>query len=158
MKLGSGKAIVILAGCAFLAASGGYGYGRLRAYLSEPPAETADGAETDPAKKPEFVDVGQLVVPVMKDGRTTAFILTQITLEAAGKEMAEALRQRLPNARSALLQSLFGLSAGGAFDTRTVEPVKVARALKENLNQELKGNLVKAVLIDRLLRQENTKN
>jgi flagellar FliL protein len=146
----------VFAACAALAAAGGYGLGRLQLYgdAAAAPAASAPGAE---AAGPFYVEVGQLMVPVLVDGRTTAFILTQVTLEAAGAEQASLIRRRLPHARNALLQGLFGLAGAGAFDGPAVDPAAAARALKQAANEQLGAELVKTVLIDRLLRQENTR-
>ncbi len=156
----TGLAVFVL--CAALAAAGGYGLGRLQ--RAEAATAAAPGATTDKsAEKPEeaggpfYVDVGQLMVPVLADGRTTAFILTQITLQTGSADQANLIRRRLPHARNALLQALFGLAGSGAFDGPSVDPAAVARSLKQAAGDQLGPGLVRAVLIDRLLRQENTR-
>lgn len=154
MKVTFLKALVIVVGCAALAAGAGYGLGRIQ--TATPAAEST----ADNAKKPEpqFVDVGQLVVPVFVEGKTSAFVMIQVTLEAVNDKAATQLRSRLPVARSVVLQSLFGLAANGAFDARTADPAGVAKSLRQSLNQELSTELVKTVLIDRLLRQDNSRS
>ncbi|HYD69571.1 hypothetical protein [Azospirillum sp.] len=152
----------VVAICAALAAGAGYGLGRFQLYSEAAAAApapgsaqgTAPGAE---AAGPFYVDIGQLMVPVLADGRTTAFILAQITLEAASADQANLIRRRLPHARNALLQGLFGLAGSGAFDGPSVDPAAAARTLKQAANEQLGSELVKAVLLDRLLRQENTR-
>ncbi len=149
--------------CAALAGAAGYGAGRLQLMLgaeekapAEPQAEavaemTADGPG------PFYVEVGQLMVPVLVEGRTNAFILTQITLQAGSADQANVLRRHLPHARNALLQALFGMAGAGAFDGPAVDPAAVARSLKQATAEQLGPELVRAVLIDRLMRQENTR-
>lgn len=56
-----------------------------------------------------------------------------------------------------MLQGLFGLAGSGFFDGPPVDPAVAARALKQATNEQLGAELVKAVLIDRLLRQGNTR-
>lgn len=152
----TGLAIFIL--CAALAAAGGYGLGRLQGAEAAPNAATGATAEKpDDAGDPIYVDIGQLMVPVLADGRTTAFILTQITLQTNSTDQANLIRRRLPHARNALLQALFGLAGSGAFDGPSVDPAAVARSLKQAAGDQLGPDLVRAVLIDRLMRQENTR-
>ncbi len=149
------KPVIAFGAAAVLAFATGYGAGRFQMWREVmPPAAPQIAEATD---GPFYVEAGQLVVPVWLDGRTQAFILTQITLEAAGTEEANLLRRRLPQARSALLQSLYGLAGSGFFDGPTVVPAEAARALQDGANAQLGQPLVKAVLIDRLLRQDNTR-
>lgn len=154
----TGLAIFVL--CAALAAAGGYGLGRLQqAQAASAPGSTADkpGEKPEETGGPFYVDVGQLMVPVLADGRTAAFILTQVTLQTGSADQANLIRRRLPHARSALLQALFGLAGSGAFDGPSVDPATVARSLKQAAGEQLGPDLVRAVLIDRLMRQENTR-
>lgn len=158
------KAVFLFMVAAGIAFAGGYGYGRYETTRDVPAPLDAKAATTSaPASAavsedgPYYVDAGQLVVPLLQRGRTVAFILTQITLEVGDTDQAQALRRRLPRARSALLQSLFGLASAGRFDGPAVDPEGVAAALLTGANEALPGNPVRAVLIDRLLRQDNTR-
>ena len=146
--------------CAAMAGAGGYGLGRLQLHSAAAPATPADDAvaeTTDGSGGPFYVDVGQLMVPVMVDGRTNAFILTQVTVQTGSADQANRIRRLLPHTRNALLQALFGLAGAGTFDGPSVDPAAVARSLKQAATDQLGPALVKAVLIDRLLRQENTR-
>jgi len=154
------KAIVVTVGLAFVAGAIGFGAARLHVATGEAPKELtgpATPAELAEKPKPEFVDVGQMVVPVLKAGKTQAFILSKLTLEAADSEAAAILKDRIPNARSVLLQTLYGLASSGAFENNDTDPKAVAETLKISLNDGMKSPLVKTVLIDRLLRQDNTR-
>lgn len=143
---------------AAVAAGIGYGIGRLdlgtRAASEQAAADKEKPLE---GPGPFLVDIGQLMVPVLVDGRTNAFILTQITLEAGSVEQANQIRRHMIHARSALLQGLFGLAGTGFFDGPTVDPAAASRALRQSANEQLGSNIVKGVLIDRLMRQENTR-
>ena len=59
---------------------------------------------------------------MLEGGRTIAFILTQVTLEASSAEDALLVRRRLPHARSAMLESLFDLAGHGRFNGPAVDP------------------------------------
>ncbi|MGQ9369326.1 hypothetical protein [Azospirillum sp. ST 5-10] len=160
------KALLLFSVAAGLAFAGGYGAGRyeLAARAAAPPADGAQEAEEpagrageDGAAGPYYVEAGQFVVPVLAQGRTEAFILAQVTLEAGDGEGADLVRRRLPHARSAMLEGLFGLAQSGAFDGPAVDPAAVAGALRASANGQFSAGPVKAVLIDRLLRQDNSR-
>ncbi|KAA0572946.1 hypothetical protein FZ983_30895 [Azospirillum sp. B21] len=154
------KAVLLFAVAAALAFAGGYGFGRLKA-----PQDTAatgwPDAGASVAGGPYYVEAGQLVVPMLERGRTIAFILTQVTLEASSADDALLVRRRLPHARSAMLEALFDLAGHGRFNGPAVDPQGVATALLAGANGTLTSREstqpVRAVLIDRLLRQDNTR-
>lgn len=151
------KAVLLFAVAAALAFAGGYGFGRFETpqdAVPTAPAETVAGG-------PYYVEAGQLIVPMLERGQTIAFILTQVTLEAASADDALLVRRRLPHARSAMLEALFDLAGHGRFNGPAVDPQGVAIALLAGANGSLTGREsvqpVRAVLIDRLLRQDNTR-
>lgn len=154
------KAVLLFAVAAALAFAGGYGFGRIEA-----PQDTAAGGRPDAGSSvsggPYYVEAGQLVVPMLERGRTIAFILTQVTLEASSADDALLVRRRLPHARSAMLEALFDLAGHGRFNGPSVDPQGVATALLAGANGTLTSREstqpVRAVLIDRLLRQDNTR-
>lgn len=163
------KAVLSFAVAAALAFAGGYGFGRFDAL---PPAPAPGAPAAAPvAGNPHYVEAGQLVVPMLDQGRTVAFILTQVTLEAANADDALAVRRRLPHARSAMLEALFDLAGHGRFNGPSVDPQGVAAALLASANGSFAGlegggqgggqgggvRPVRSVLIDRLLRQDNTR-
>ncbi|MBK1840843.1 hypothetical protein JHL17_25895 [Azospirillum sp. YIM B02556] len=153
------KAVLLFAVAAALAFAGGYGFGRFEAPQGAGPTPAAP-AETV-AGGPYYVEAGQLVVPMLERGRTVAFILTQVTLEAGSADDALLVRRRLPHARSAMLEALFDLAGHGRFNGPAVDPQGVAAALLAGANGSLIGREtaqpIRAVLIDRLLRQDNTR-
>jgi hypothetical protein len=155
------KAVLLFAVAAALAFGGGYGFGRIEALQDSAPAAPAEPTSGGPY----YVEAGQLVVPMLERGRTIAFILTQVTLEASSADNALLVRRRLPHARSAMLESLFDLAGRGRFNGPAVDPQGVAAALLAGANGSFSVSLggresaqpVRAVLIDRLLRQDNTR-
>jgi len=155
------KAVLLFAVAAGLAFAGGYGFGRYETMPRPAPApDTAPAAVAGEVigTGPYYVELGQLVVPMLNKGRTVAFILTQITLEAGSNDQASLVRRRLPHARSALLETLFGLAGTGSFDGPAVDPLAVSTALLRSANTQFSSEPVKAVLIDRLLRQDNSRS
>ncbi|CAO3438332.1 hypothetical protein [Azospirillum doebereinerae] len=156
------KAVLLFAVAAGLAFAGGYGAGRYET-RPRPAAPPSDAAPTALAGEsigsgPYYVEVGQLVVPMLAKGRTVAFILTQITLEANSNDEASLVRRRLPHARSAMLETLFGLAGSGSFDGPAVDPLAVSAALLRSANGQYSSQPIRTVLIDRLLRQDNSRS
>ncbi|MCG5240936.1 hypothetical protein [Azospirillum doebereinerae] len=155
------KAVLLFAVATGLAFAGGYGAGR---YETMPrPTVPVDAAPAALAGEtigsgPYYVEVGQLVVPMLAKGRTVAFILTQITLEAGSNDEANMVRRRLPHARSAMLETLFGLAGSGSFDGPAVDPLAVSAALLRSANGQYSSRPIRTVLIDRLLRQDNSRS
>jgi len=150
------KAVLFFAVAAALAFAGGYGFGRFEAPQEAAPAAPAETV----AGGPYYVEAGQLVVPMLERGRTIAFILTQVTLEASSADEALLVRRRLPHARSAMLEALFDLAGHGRFNGPAVDPQGVATALLAGANGSFGRDApqpLRAVLIDRLLRQDNTR-
>ncbi|WP_042689966.1 hypothetical protein [Azospirillum sp. B506] len=150
------KAVLLFAVAAALAFAGGYGFGRIESAPDAPPAAPAETV----AGGPYYVEAGQLVVPMLERGRTIAFILTHITLEASSADDALLVRRRLPHARSAMLEALFDLAGHGRFNGPAVDPQGVATALLAGANGSFGREApqpLRAVLIDRLLRQDNTR-
>jgi flagellar FliL protein len=131
----------------------GAGYGGGLATTGAEPAGTPAAAPAGTG--PHYVEIGQLVVPVMDAGRTTSFVLAQITVEAAGETAAQQLRRELPHARNALLQGLYGLAADGFFEGTSVDPAEASRRLAEAAGRRFGPDVVKEVLFDRLLKQDN---
>ncbi|SMH63048.1 flagellar basal body-associated FliL family protein [Azospirillum agricola] len=158
------KAVLLFAVAAGLAFAGGYGYGRYEAMPRPAPPVPSPDAPPGPVAGetigtgPYYVEVGQLIVPMLAKGRTVAFILTQITLEAGSSDQANMLKRRLPHARSAMLETLFGLAGSGSFDGPAVDPLALSAALLRSANGSYSSPPVKAVLIDRLLRQDNSRS
>ncbi|WP_207477357.1 flagellar basal body-associated FliL family protein [Arenibaculum pallidiluteum] len=148
------RALILLAGATAAAFAGGYGAGLL-ARPSNPGAPAPAGTAAEEASASVFVDAGQFAVPVMAGGRTTAIVLAQLTVEASGPAQAEVMRQRLPTLRDALLQALFGLSGSGFFEGPAVDPAAAAQVLQKAAEERIGPGNVRAVLFERLLRQDN---
>ena len=135
------RLLLVTAAAAALAFAAGYGGGRLQvmreaAQANPDPAagQAASPGGTEEAGAPYYVDAGQFVVPVLSDGRTAAFILAKLTLEAASQDDANRLRRTLPHTRSALFQSLYGLAGAGSFEGSAVDLPGTEAALRRSAN------------------------
>lgn len=146
------KAPLLLALASALAFAGGYGAG----LLPRAGAATGDAVPLE-AAVPSYVGIGQFAVPVLRDGRTTSFVLAEVTLETTGPAAAETLRRHLPHVRDTLLQGLYGLAGEGFFDAPAVDPAAAAGTLGRRIEARLGPGLVRAVLFDRLMKQNNNR-
>lgn len=151
-------------GLVVLAAAMAFGVGFGAGWLDaghEPGGPSGTAVRADPiigTPTPDYyVEAGQFVVPVLSGGRTLAFVLAQVTVEAADGATADRLRRQLPHARNALLQALYGMAGSGAFDGDTTDVAAVGRALRDRLNEDLGAGTARTVLFDRLLRQPNSR-
>lgn len=64
---------------------------------------------------PQFVKVGPINVPVLRDGRVAQYLMLVVALEAKDADAAKQLENRMPQIKDAYLSSLFGalhISAG----------------------------------------------
>lgn len=151
------KAVLLFAAVVGAAFGAGYAWGTYDAMPEPEPPADAEAGDSHGQSGPYYVEAGQLVVPVLAKGRTLAFILAQVTLEARSNDEAILLRRRLPHARSAMLESLFGLAGSGSFDGPAVDTPAISAALLRSANESYANAPVKSVLLDRLLRQDNTR-
>src|SRR3546814_16742343 len=92
--------------------------------------QTAKPGGEDPVvdvqAKPSYVDAGRIVVPVIRNGRTTNYVVAAIRLEAEGDAVAPRITDRLPTVRNALLHSLYGMASGDRFAPDTVRDAEIS--------------------------------
>lgn len=109
----------------------------------------------DPDVAPSYVDAGRIVVPVMRNGRTTNYVVASIRLETDGDAASQRIAQRLPTVRNALLQSLYGMASGGRFETDAVRLAEISTQLAQDIGG-ISGGGVRAVLFDQLVTSSPT--
>ena len=118
-------------------------------------AEAPAGAETS---LPEFVKLNnQFVVPLIKEGKTSALIVLSLSLEvAAGK--TELIYQREPKLRDAILRALFDHANMGGFADNFTENGTMLSLRTQLLEaaQTVLGKSVIDVLIIDIVRQDGT--
>src|SRR3546814_3243197 len=116
--------------------------------------QTAKPGGEDPVvdvqAKPSYVDAGRSVVPVIRNGLTTNYVVAAIRLEAEGDAVAQRITDRLPTVRNALLQSLYGMASGGRFDTDNVRVAEISKQLAQDISG-VSGGGVRAVLFEELV-------
>lgn len=118
-------------------------------------AKYTEEAEEEPANS-DFVRLNnQFVVPVVKDSQVASLVVMSLTLEVVLGEK-EAVFQREPKLRDALLQEMFDHANVGGFDgafTSAPQMNSLRTALLERARSVV-GNVVKDVLVIDVVRQD----
>jgi hypothetical protein len=151
----------LLAGLALGYAAGNDALQRLYPAPAAAATETESVATT--AKQPahvqpeRYVEFGQFVVPVLRAGQTTAFILADITLDPGSVEKAVRIRSSLPRYRDVILRTLYAEAGKGVFEGPDFNPDRlgdhVGKALVAAAPEIGDGK----VMFQRLLLQNNTR-
>jgi hypothetical protein len=151
----------LLAGLALGYAAGNDALQRLYPAPATAASETESVATT--AKQPahiqpeRYVEFGQFVVPVLRAGQTTAFILADITLDPGSVEKAVRIRSSLPRYRDVILRTLYAEAGKGVFEGPDFNPDRlgdhVGKALVAAAPEIGDGK----VMFQRLLLQNNTR-
>ena len=106
---------------------------------------------------PEYVKLNnQFVVPVVEDGRVAAMVVLAISLEVAAGN-TEAVYQREPKLRDALLQVMFDHANVGGFSGSFTDGANLV-VLRTNLKEAaamILGTAVQDVLITDIARQDS---
>lgn len=115
--------------------------------------EGGEGGEkaAEAATGPQFVSVGPLSVPILRDGKTIQTLLLVAALEVDGGDHKKQVEAYLPLLKDAYLSSLYGsLHATGAGPTRLVD-VSYIRTRLEGANAKvLPPGLVTNVLLQQV--------
>ncbi|MFA7638372.1 MAG: hypothetical protein WCY02_03585 [Parvibaculum sp.] len=125
-------------------------------------AEEEEGITTTPEERaliqPErYVEFGQFVVPVLRAGQTTAFILADITLDPGSVEKAVRIRSSLPRYRDVILRTLYAEAGKGVFEGPNFNPDRLGDHLGKALVAAAPEIGDGKVMFQRLLLQNNTR-
>ena len=77
------------------------------------PVFAEEGSETEVPAGPQFVAVGPITVPVLREGRIYQYVSVTVKLETKDAEGATAITSRLPSLNDAYLSSLYGAFYAG---------------------------------------------
>ncbi len=101
-----------------------------------------------------YLQVDQVVIPLMKNGRTTAYILAEVSLETSSEPEYNALRNAMPRIQATVRRALTREAARGAFDGDSADIDELGEAVRGSLNSlfpEAPRPPVEAVFFRRLL-------
>lgn len=110
-----------------------------------------------PDQPERYVEFGQFVVPVLRAGQTTAFILADITLDPGSVEKAARIRDGLPRYRDVILRTLYAEAGKGIFEGPDFNPDRLGEHLGAALAQSAPEIGSGKVMFQRLLLQNNTR-
>lgn len=111
-------------------------------------------AEPDDLFQASYLQVDQIVIPFFKNGRTTAYIMAEVSLETSTEPEYNALRNAMPRIQSTIRRALTLEAARGAFDGDTADIDELGAAVRDALNKlfpEAPRPPVEAVFFRRLL-------
>lgn len=152
----------LLAGLALGYAAGNDAIQRL--YPASPAAVTTEEGNTavateepTPVQPDRYVEFGQFVVPVLRAGQTTAFILADITLDPGSVENAARIRSSLPRYRDVILRTLYAEAGKGVFEGPNFNPDRLGDHLGKALVAAAPEIGDGKVMFQRLLLQNNTR-
>lgn len=137
--------------CCALAAAGGYG-GAL-VFIGKEPRENRAGAKAETATS--ILNLGQFTIPVFEGDRVRGVLLAQVNIETEGLQHMQSLSRNKAQIRSLVIDSFFAMEKEGLIAPEALSASGVAERLKKDLGLAYRDAKIRAVLIDRLLIQEN---
>lgn len=142
------KLIIILVPL-LLVAGGGYASYYFLFRTDDQPRDAAAEAEADRLNA-EFVPFGTVNLPVIRHGNIYRYIGLTITLEVAGVEESDLVKQRTSKLNAVFLRE--GLRSARLWDNTNHEPTlpEIKAMLRDAANAVLGDGVVRAVLIQNL--------
>lgn len=137
--------------CCVLAAAGGYG-GAL-VFIGKEPREDHAVAKADATTA--VLNLGQFTIPVFEGERVRGVLLAQVNIETEGLQQMQSLSRNKAQIRSLVIDSFFAMEKEGLIAPEALSASRVAERLKKDLGLAYQEAKIRAVLIDRLLIQEN---
>ena len=137
--------------CCALAAAAGYG-GAL-AFIGKEPREDHADAKADATTA--VLNLGQFTIPVFEGDRVRGVLLAQVNIETDGLQHMQSLSRNKAQIRSLVIDSFFAMEKEGLIAPEALSASRVAERLKKDLGLAYQDAKIRAVLIDRLLIQEN---
>lgn len=99
---------------------------------------------------PQFVKVGPINVPVIKDGRVAQYLMLVAALEVKDADAAKQIETRMPQIKDAYLSSLFGSLQLTAEGGDLVDVNMIRRKIEEANGRVLPSGLVSNVFLQQV--------
>lgn len=107
--------------------------------------------ESEVPAGPQFVPVGPITVPVMRDGRIYQYVTVAVKLETKDAAGAEAITNRLPSLNDAYLSSMYGaFYVGRDMNGQLIDLDKLRTRLTAANNRVLPPDTVQNILIQQV--------
>ena len=144
---------ILAGGLLACALAGAGGYGGALVFIGKEPREkhAEESADTAPA----VLNLGQFTIPVFEGDRVRGVLLAQINIETEGLQHMQSLPRNKAQIRSLVIDSFFAMEKEGLIAPEALSASSVSARLKNDLSLAYKSAKIRAVLIDRLLIQEN---
>ena len=111
--------------------------------------ESAEAEEGPPG--PQFVPVGPLTVPILRDGRIFQYVTVAVKLETKDSADATQITNRLPSLNDAYLSSLYGaFYAGRDMNGSLIDLEKLRTRLASANAKVLPPDIVQNILIQQV--------
>jgi hypothetical protein len=108
----------------------------------------AKSEEAEEAKGPQFVSIGPLTVPVIRDGRIYQYVRITVKLEAKDGTDAEKITGMIPSLNDAYLTNLYGaFYVGKDMQGPLVDLDRIRERLSRANDRVLPAGLVQNILI-----------
>ncbi len=108
-----------------------------------------EGGEKVP-EGPQFVKVGPINVPVLRDGRVAQYLMLVVALEAKDAEAAKQLESRMPQIKDAYLSSLFGALHISSGRSELVDVAMIRSKIEAANTRVLPAGLVNNVFLQQV--------
>lgn len=100
-----------------------------------------------------IIKTGQIIVPVIKQDKTTAYVMAEFALEAKDEASAQVIENRMPYVRDALIETMISLVASGHVGGTSLDRSVVSTQVVRAANRSLGDKHVKRALFDSYFRQ-----
>lgn len=99
---------------------------------------------------PQFVKVGPINVPVLRDGRVAQYLMLVVALEAKDADAAKQLESRMPQIKDAYLSSLFGALHISSSSSELVDVAMIRTKIEAANTRVLPAGLVNNVFLQQV--------
>ncbi|ACI97670.1 hypothetical protein [Rhodospirillum centenum] len=117
-----------------------------------PPADPPPGAALGSKDIEMLADLGQIIVPIWREGRIAGYVAAAISLRLAP---GSAPSELMPILHDRMLATLIDAGAEGRLDPGTADPAALSAALLEAARDAIGPDRVRSLDLSKLVRQEN---
>ncbi|WP_428410361.1 hypothetical protein [Hyphococcus sp.] len=146
---------MLLGGVLFSALAGAAGYGGALFLVGKEAHEKETKQEAKVEAAPAVLNLGQFTIPIFEGDSVRGVLLAQINIETDGIQQMQSLSRNKARIRSLVIDSFFAMEKEGLIAPEALSASNVSERLKKDLALAYESAKIRAVLIDRLLIQEN---
>ncbi|MFC7335270.1 hypothetical protein [Rhodocista pekingensis] len=117
-----------------------------------PPADPPPGAALGSKDIEMLADLGQIIVPIWREGRIIGYVAAAISLRLAP---GSAPSELMPILHDRMLETLIDAGAEGRLDPGAADPAALSAALLAAARDAIGPERVRSLDLSKLVRQEN---